>query len=37
MNFQMNEFHGIGICDITSLSSDKFHEEWTSTCLDNID
>jgi hypothetical protein len=35
-DFQMNELHGIGIYDITSFSSDKFYEERTSACLDNI-
>jgi hypothetical protein len=33
----MNEFHGIGIHDITSPSSDEFHEEQTWVCLDFVD
>jgi hypothetical protein len=37
MNIQMNELYGNGIHDITSLFSDKFHEEWTWACLDIID
>jgi hypothetical protein len=37
MNIQMNELHGIGIRDITSLSSDKFHKEQTWVCLDIVD
>jgi hypothetical protein len=37
MNIQMNELHGVGIRDITSLFSDKFHKEWTWVCLDIID
>jgi hypothetical protein len=36
MNIQMNELHGIDICDITSLSSDKFHKEQTWIYLDTI-
>ncbi len=36
MNFQMNEFHGIGIRDITAPFSDDFHKEQTWACLDNI-
>jgi hypothetical protein len=32
----MNEFHGIGIHDITSLSNNEFHEEQTWACLDII-
>jgi hypothetical protein len=34
MNIQMNEFHGIGIRDITSPSSDTFHKEQIWACLD---
>jgi hypothetical protein len=37
MNIQMNELCGIGICDIASLSNDKFHKEQTWVCLDIID
>ncbi len=37
MNIQMNELHGIGIHDITSPSSDKFHKEQIWVCLDIID
>jgi len=33
----MNEPHGIGICDITSFFSDKFHEEQTWVYLDIVD
>jgi hypothetical protein len=29
----MNELHGVGIYDITSLFNDKFHEERTWACL----
>jgi len=36
MNIQMNELHGIGIHDITSLSSNEFHEEQTWVCLDIV-
>jgi hypothetical protein len=37
MNIQMNKLHGIGIYDITSPFSNKFHEEWTWICLDIVD
>ncbi len=37
MNIHMNEFHGVNIHDITSLSNDKFHEEQTWACLDIVD
>jgi len=33
----MNEFHGVGIHDITSPSNDEFHEEQTWACLDFVD
>jgi len=33
MNIQMNEFHNIGIRDITYPSSNAFHEEWTWASL----
>jgi hypothetical protein len=37
MNIQMIEFHGIGICDITSPYSNKFHKECIWDCLDMVD
>jgi hypothetical protein len=37
MNIQMNELHGIDICDITSLSSNEFHKVRTWACLDIVD
>jgi hypothetical protein len=37
MNIQMNELHGISICNITSPSNDEFHEERTWVCLDIVD
>jgi hypothetical protein len=36
MNIQSNEPHGIGIRDITSPSSNEFHEEQTWACLDIV-
>jgi hypothetical protein len=36
MNIHVNEFHNIGIYDITSPFSDKFHEKWAWVCLDII-
>jgi hypothetical protein len=36
----MDEFHllkDVRIHHITSLSSDKFHKEWTWVCLDIVD
>ncbi len=37
MNIQMNELHGIDICDITSHYNDKFHKEWTWVYSDIVD
>jgi hypothetical protein len=37
MNIQMNEFHNVGIRDITSLSNDEFHMERTWAYLDIVD
>jgi hypothetical protein len=37
MNIQMKEIHGIGICDITSPSSNEFHKEQTWVYLDIVD
>ncbi len=37
MNIQINEFHNIGIRDITSLSNDEFHMEQTWVYLDIVD
>jgi hypothetical protein len=37
MNIQRDEFHGINTRDITSPSSNKFHEERTQACLDIVD
>jgi hypothetical protein len=33
----MIKFHSIGIRDITSFFSDKFHKEWAWACLVIVD
>jgi hypothetical protein len=37
MNIQMTELYDIGICDIASFSSEKFHKERTWAYLDIVD